>query len=1649
MTFHSLKVSPFLARRKSLAIARWTNVNQGVKFVTRKHKFGCLMLNLPESLRKQLTDWTVENVPEYHLGPGGIEWTGHVTVKYGFLDGSEETVQALRALLIRNGPIPVKLTGASLFKSGYGKWKNEDGDVLKIDVESPRLRELNAQVSAAFACEDKFADNYQPHVTLCYLNPENSATYEKVQLPFLPCEVLLTEALWSGPDDSKVTIPLSAFGSYGGIFGSKKLDRQGGEEPAIAKDLLKEADFITYPEDVKGSNCGNCQYQEEGVCHHPKLKSQPVTPRNCCAYWDAPGALRDWQTGKKALPNPEEDETPPETTPAPPLETPKQGRHAPASPETGENPPTPPATPLEAPTAAETAPPPAVPKVEAPPTAPKSPETSANKPETPPVKAKSHTVEWSDDVTETHFHEFFGQKITDNQLADLVGAPPKALISIDEIAGGFSIDVSARRFSSMREIYTNDLGQKVCKNVGIAIDEKSPFKGQGAYLFAKQVEALKALGFSYIECNAVGGYYNDKFDRPSGDNGYYTWPRLGYNGKIPDRIWNIIPFEMKKALGSRRDVLALMALPGGKEWWKRNGGIFEAVFDLDDDSLSMEVHRAYMEERRKRDGKSLNSKQASTDNFLSAEDDEILDQIWERFAQTGFNAHRTKTLSSVGELSGGVLVPPSRQGRFARTHRNPQALKALRLRYKALPEHPQPPKSPKPPTPLKPVSPEPTTPKKPDITESISALANQYQQEHGASVEEINDGYCLDFATDLKRKLRGGRVITAYDGHAFIKYRGRYYDAETPTGVSEISQLPYYQRKPEHFRKKRRTTNRGWTKSFPGFHGKASYFATCERDETGHCKPQGGGGSAQTSSPSAGDKQASSLPQTQRGFRKLLNKAREKVASFRNKLDNVTNVPVAKQVKHVLGKVKQQASKLKDKLTARYGPRQARLILLSGMGFDLGVTGITAALGAPLVVPGMSLLGSIPAVVLAEAAFQLGKLGSKALPQSLSDADIQRLAQQVSEKVVRALTEALRTNREDIRRAFGIRGGKALPETPQSHIPEDDTEQFASESTPVAEALPPVRPVETPPVKVPSQRIEETPSQIKLPQIEEYPSEQLRLVNRPELKTPTIEVEWDEETKLAAYQIFGEQLDYSQFAKIAMGPESSKLFVSSPRANGVSLKVRADGFWAARSFYQNSSGQKICVNEQIRIDDDSPFKNQGAYLFAEQVKELRSLGFSAIHCRALGKGKGKGTSSFVGYYVWPRLGYNAEILGESLRQLPAEFKSKLGNNPDILSLMALPGGKEWWRKNGESLDCDFDLRDGSRSMQVLEMYMEERRKRDKKSLDRNPKNKSNWIDIQLSPEDEAALDRVWERISKFGFKKLNSKSLGKRGVKEFLRKKDKLGREICTDNGIRVPCSGPTTHFKQPAQEAPETLPVENPPEQPPQEKPPAPAKKKPTTVKPSKAKITLDPKPVLPPPQEKPQSDKAKRAKANHKMVDKVIQRYSEETNEPRFAKAIGGKSFPDSEPVDVAIESPEGGFEHGVELKTLVDNSNSKLTMDSYSQIRKIVWEKTHGATFHTVVSDDQKVFNAKGEGVHDDSQRKYYYRRGVAGSARVGNMYECKDEAELKKLMEMPEAELPTAAQRTDGKHRIGKWVFFEDALGKGYKNVKTGKVVRAKK
>ena len=175
--------------------------------------------------------------------------------------------------------------------------------------------------------------------------------------------------------------------------------------------------------------------------------------------------------------------------------------------------------------------------------------------------------------------------------------------------------------------------------------------------------------------------------------------------------------------------------------------------------------------------------------------------------------------------------------------------------------------------------------------------------------------------------------------------------------------------------------------------------------------------------------------------------------------------------------------------------------------------------------------------------------------------------------------------------------------------------------------------------------------------------------------------------------------------------------------------------------------------------------------------------------------------------------------------------------------------------------------------------------------------------------------------------------------------------------------------------------------------------------------------------------ASKSEIAKANHKLVGKDIQRYSEERNELDLASKLGktAKAMDNNLPHDV--EWLDGDKLHGIELKTMVENKANKITMKRSAVLRKQAWERKNKGVFHTVIFDDELVIPGKNieeksaainrlltkgdtKGF-DSKKRKIFYKRG-SGSFRTSAMQEVNSIDELKELIRSPKRKLPPKAK-----------------------------------
>lgn len=83
---------------------------------------------------------------------------------------------------------------------------------------------------------------------------------------------------------------------------------------------------------------------------------------------------------------------------------------------------------------------------------------------------------------------------------------------------------------------------------------------------------------------------------------------------------------------------------------------------------------------------------------------------------------------------------------------------------------------------------------------SIGTLVRNLIKDFGMSPKYINNGWCTAFAHRLvellgpKAKIINTSGTGAFPGHAVVEYQGKFYDAESPDGVSDLTDLAYSQR---------------------------------------------------------------------------------------------------------------------------------------------------------------------------------------------------------------------------------------------------------------------------------------------------------------------------------------------------------------------------------------------------------------------------------------------------------------------------------------------------------------------------------------------------------------------------------------------------------------------------------------------------------------------------------------------------------------------------------------------------------------------------------------------------------------------------------------------------------------------------------------
>ena len=182
----------------------------------------------------------------------------------------------------------------------------------------------------------------------------------------------------------------------------------------------------------------------------------------------------------------------------------------------------------------------------------------------------------------------FGRVLRPSEYAGLAGAPDDAKVEVGASDGKLYLELRDRVAAAYRGYYYVycTKAARVLLNDGLRIHvEAMQGHGLGLQMFYRQARNAAAMGIDRIE--AVAGRRHD-------ENGYYTWPRYGFQGVLPRPVRHLLPVGLTH--GST--ILDVMSCEKGRDWWKEHGVTVAVRFDLAPGSRSRRTLARYVRERR-------------------------------------------------------------------------------------------------------------------------------------------------------------------------------------------------------------------------------------------------------------------------------------------------------------------------------------------------------------------------------------------------------------------------------------------------------------------------------------------------------------------------------------------------------------------------------------------------------------------------------------------------------------------------------------------------------------------------------------------------------------------------------------------------------------------------------------------------------------------------------------------------------------------------------------------------------------------------------------------------------------------------------------------------------------------------------------------
>jgi hypothetical protein len=181
----------------------------------------------------------------------------------------------------------------------------------------------------------------------------------------------------------------------------------------------------------------------------------------------------------------------------------------------------------------------------------------------------------------------FGRTLRPQEFAGLAGAPDNAKVEVGASSGRLYIELGDPVAAAYRGYYYVFCRKAavVLLNDGFQICLRNMRRqGFGLQVYCRQARSAAACGVDHIVLWAA---------RRRDENGYYTWPRYGFDCPLPASIRRQLPIGLEHS----QTLLDLMSCPSGRRWWQEHGATIRVRFDLAAGSRSQRVLAEYVRTR--------------------------------------------------------------------------------------------------------------------------------------------------------------------------------------------------------------------------------------------------------------------------------------------------------------------------------------------------------------------------------------------------------------------------------------------------------------------------------------------------------------------------------------------------------------------------------------------------------------------------------------------------------------------------------------------------------------------------------------------------------------------------------------------------------------------------------------------------------------------------------------------------------------------------------------------------------------------------------------------------------------------------------------------------------------------------------------------